>query len=715
MRLEELELVNFCQHRNETFRFREGLNAIIGPNGSGKSNILKAAYAAPTGDFSRNEGKNTDNICDLVPEGSPSYVRLRFSHGGRSAVAKRSLSPVGRSFQVDGGPLITGDKEMSKAVYDLLAVSPEILGEYVFVDQWQVFSVFALSPAKRAAAFQRLFRIEKIQALWEDLGKAANGVKVPVVQTDKDELARRLDGYKSELDEITGRLQAMPTPQDVRGDLNAAQNVVTAWNRREQIEKRVVGRRQMMERTATELAEVETQVAATEVDLAVLRDARDSGASTAQGATEVLARWREYHRQHHQRAELQKLDAQLRAEWTKKGTPPVAPDGYWAEWEKALADRLRELYSTRLRKEEFVAKFDPACGVAECPECGQPTAALASRVADARAELERVAPIISDLEARTADYKRHERAVIEYSTWKTGYDLRFRQLENQRQALGTVQAPPVDEETTRKTLNDHQEVVDAVAAMEREHGELTVKAARLRERHAGEEREYRRDADELATLPTSSMAAEKARRAVEELQQLERTRAELEGRSDGLSKTVYDLEGEIARLHKLQVEAAVAVGWRDHLEQMREVLHYTALPRLVSLHHLDKLSADVNTYLRLFDSPFRVEVDEGLGFTCIFHQGGKRRPAGRLSGGQKVVLALAFRLSVNNAFASDLGLLCLDEPTVGLDEHNLGSLETALGRLRELAKSTGLQVVMVTHERSLAPLFDNVISLYPPA
>jgi DNA repair exonuclease SbcCD ATPase subunit len=285
-------------------------------------------------------------------------------------------------------------------------------------------------------------------------------------------------------------------------------------------------------------------------------------------------------------------------------------------------------------------------------------------------------------------------------------------LEAQRQSLGQVVAPPVDEDTTRKVLNEHQEVVDAVAAMEKEHAELMVKVTRLRERFASEEREFKRDQTELASLPSSPMAVDKARQAVDELQQLERTRAELEGRHEGLSKTVDDLN---ARLHKLQVEAAVAVGWRDHQEQMREVLHYSALPRLVSHHHLDRLSADVNAYLRLFDSPFRVEVDESLGFTSVFHKGGKRRPAGRLSGGQKVVLALAFRLSVNNAFASDLGLLCLDEPTVGLDEHNLGSLETALGRLRELAKSTGLQVVMVTHERSLAPLFDNVISLYPPA
>lgn len=715
MRLDELELVNFCQHQHKTFQFREGLNAVIGPNGSGKSNALKGAFAALTNDFSRNEGNQAENICDLVDDDQPSYLRLTFSHGGHTATVKRSLRPIGRELRVDGGKPVTADRDVNRQIYDLLGVTEEVLSEYVFVDQWKVFSVFALSPAKRAAAFQRLFRIDKAQALWEELGKSINRVKIPVVQTDKDELGRRLDAYNLEIDTIVGRLQAMPPPQDVAADLNAAQQIVIGWNRREQIEKRVVGRRQMMERTVTELTELELQAASTEGDLLVLRQARDTGVTTAQGATEVLVRWREYHRQHHQRVQLEQLDAKLRQEWTQKGTPPIAPSGYWVDWEKQLVARQQEMYAVRLRSEQYVRKFDPTCGVAECPECGQPTAALADRVIEAKAEIDRLAPIIAELVQQIDSFKRHERAVLDYSSWKTSYDLRFRQLETQRQALGQVQPPPVDEETTRRVLNQHQEVVDAVAAMEKDQAELLVKVTRLRERHASEEREYRRDADELAALPNSPKDAEKARLAVDELQQVGRTRAELEGRHEGLTKTVQDLEGEIDRLHKLQVEAAVAVGWRDHQEQMREVLHYSALPRLVSLHYLDRLTGDVNSYLRLFDSPFRVEVDENLSFTAVFHQGGKRRPAGRLSGGQKVVLALAFRLSVNNAFASDLGLLCLDEPTVGLDEHNLGSLETALGRLRELAKSTGLQVVMVTHERSLAPLFDNVISLYPPA
>ena len=68
--------------------------------------------------------------------------------------------------------------------------------------------------------------------------------------------------------------------------------------------------------------------------------------------------------------------------------------------------------------------------------------------------------------------------------------------------------------------------------------------------------------------------------------------------------------------------------------------------------------------------------------------------AGRLSGGEKVLLGISFRVAVNSMFAIDLGLLVLDEPTAGLDKGNLACLHVAFERLRELSRSRGLQIVM---------------------
>jgi ABC-type lipoprotein export system ATPase subunit len=62
-------------------------------------------------------------------------------------------------------------------------------------------------------------------------------------------------------------------------------------------------------------------------------------------------------------------------------------------------------------------------------------------------------------------------------------------------------------------------------------------------------------------------------------------------------------------------------------------------------------------------------------------------------------------------FAKDVGLICLDEPTVGLDSYNIAMLGSVFNKLKEITRTKGLQVVLVTHEKSLAPLFDNQITL----
>ena len=91
---------------------------------------------------------------------------------------------------------------------------------------------------------------------------------------------------------------------------------------------------------------------------------------------------------------------------------------------------------------------------------------------------------------------------------------------------------------------------------------------------------------------------------------------------------------------------------------------------------------------------------------------GRRQRAKRLSGGQKVSLAWALRISVLNVqYAATMGLLSLDEPTVYLDKQRLAALTPVIERLRALTASRGLQCLLITHEEELAPLFEQVIAL----
>lgn len=150
--------------------------------------------------------------------------------------------------------------------------------------------------------------------------------------------------------------------------------------------------------------------------------------------------------------------------------------------------------------------------------------------------------------------------------------------------------------------------------------------------------------------------------------------------------------------------------WHATIGAVRDVFHKDAAPRFVAQRNLEHLQVAVNENLAMFDTDFRVTADEGLSFQARFTNGSVQ-PAERLSGGQKVVLALSFRLALNLMFAENIGALYLDEPTAWLDEHHIRGFEPVLGRLREFSTARGLQSIIITHERSLAPLFDSVIQL----
>ena len=90
--------------------------------------------------------------------------------------------------------------------------------------------------------------------------------------------------------------------------------------------------------------------------------------------------------------------------------------------------------------------------------------------------------------------------------------------------------------------------------------------------------------------------------------------------------------------------------------------------------------------------------------------GEPERPADRLSGGQKGVLAVAFRSAVSSLFGDEIGMMCLDEPTAGMDDRNVSCLSEALNKFAAQVRGKR-QVIMITHADALRPSFDQVIDI----
>ena len=150
----------------------------------------------------------------------------------------------------------------------------------------------------------------------------------------------------------------------------------------------------------------------------------------------------------------------------------------------------------------------------------------------------------------------------------------------------------------------------------------------------------------------------------------------------------------------------------ENLEFLNNWLLPSEFPRRVcsSMYHI--LTERMNHSLMEFDYPYTVTLKENGEFICQKGDG-LVQSASRLSGGEKMILSIAFRLALHDLFLTrdSAGFLMLDEPTTFLDEDNRQALKDVLSKLKKSPRFGGMQIFVVTHDDSLCPLFDYLITL----
>jgi putative ABC transport system ATP-binding protein len=112
----------------------------------------------------------------------------------------------------------------------------------------------------------------------------------------------------------------------------------------------------------------------------------------------------------------------------------------------------------------------------------------------------------------------------------------------------------------------------------------------------------------------------------------------------------------------------------------------------------------------MVDAQFSAWIDNDLNF-MVKKEDGLTHKANRLSGGQKQQASIAYLLSVNDVFASSLGVLILDEPTGSMQEENAKDVAEAFGKLLQVGKATNRQFIVVTHSKSLAAYSDQIVGM----
>ena len=309
-------------------------------------------------------------------------------------------------------------------------------------------------------------------------------------------------------------------------------------------------------------------------------------------------------------------------------------------------------------------------------------------------------------------------------------------LDTARQRLADAEAPKVDRATIDSVLatvaeqRTAQLAYDTTAADRKKavsEAEMALRVAEEAERSA-EERLVAAEA-EARKLCGDEAAADwtQARAAMESIvAETDRRRArhtELRMAAARAAATRDEVAKSLATLRETVTSLKIAQAEQDELaarlhvsDRVKDWFHHNNGPRIIVTAVLGALTDDVNRFLGNFTAPFVVVPDpEQVGFRVQFTDGRDcpEEPPGTgvLSGGERVQLAVAFRLAIYGMFAGKLGLLSLDEPTAYLDDSNVDRFGVLLTKVREIARNMNTQVFLATHERAVIPHMDSVIDL----
>jgi len=163
---------------------------------------------------------------------------------------------------------------------------------------------------------------------------------------------------------------------------------------------------------------------------------------------------------------------------------------------------------------------------------------------------------------------------------------------------------------------------------------------------------------------------------------------------DSLSDTLKALEERAAQVEPI-------IKFRSILSRASDILAKDSLPKEVSRMSISALNEKLTHYLDLINADFEAWISEDIEF-LIRKPDGLEHAARRLSGGQKQQASIAYLLAVNDVFAGQLELLCLDEPTGALADENTTDMAEMMETLVRVGRETSRQFVIITHSDVLA-------------
>ncbi|MEM3770052.1 MAG: SMC family ATPase [Candidatus Bathyarchaeia archaeon] len=680
MKIEVVRLENIRSHVKSTVPFARGFNCLVGGLGCGKSSIL---YAIDFTLFGDPLGRSYDY---LLREGAESgKVVVQFTHNGKSYTISRGLKRRGKGISQDfdelklfeGETLIASVKSdaVAEQLKAITGLEKELFREIVWVRQEHLKELLDAPPRERQKRLDELFGLSEYETAWSNMAgyqkeyegekrayeKDPDIVGIKKLNEDYNSLARDFAQLEVDIQENTRKL----------GEAKKALEEADLKLKR-------------LEELRTSVENLKCREAQIQASLASLEDSLASLAEKFEGKKAIIENLKQ--RINAMESQAKTYKETLRAVGVPADQPIETLRQHLSAFDEQIASLKAEQEANLRNLQADQRRLSSLSAENRCPLCLQPL---------------------------TADYKNSlvERIQKENSERQMTISQLQKDIEELQQirekassAISNLQAllPRIEDLKTR--LNEESK---ALAELSTEFEEKQKMENTLRVQLEGIRAEIGRF--NMSQLETARRLREQAfqqyYRLEADLQTKENRKKAMMQRLDEIKERIDQAQKKFEEMKKLDKLLGVINSIRDAYRSIQPKLRSEFVKVLKNFVQqiLDSLVGEEGV-------PINITIDETY-TPYVISETGIEREVSNLSGGERTLIAFAYRLGLGQLIMQSrtghgLSLLLLDEPTesLGREDGSIDRLAEAISRFKAVE-----QIIAVTHSEAFAEKAEHVI------
>jgi DNA repair protein SbcC/Rad50 len=682
MKIEIVQLENIRSHVKSTVPFTRGFNCLVGGLGCGKSSVMYAVDFALFGD-SISRGFEY-----LLREGVDSgKVTVQFTHNGSTYKLTRGLKRKGKGIHQDFEELKLFEDEklvasmktdaIAEQLKEITGLDKDLYREIVWFRQEHLKELLDVAPRDRQRRLDDLFGLSDYETAWSNIAQYQRDYDTEKRIYEKDPDVNGLEKLSNEYnragEEFT--LLEMDLENSTQKLAIAKRALDEANSKLKQLEEKKLAVEDL-KRKETKLNANVSNIASTLASL----NQRIEGKKTI------------FNNLHQRRSSLDSQMKECLGKLEQAGLPANQPVEQMGSCLSGFDDKISSLKAEQEATSRSMQTDNKRAGSlaeeSKCPLCVQPLTGeyktgLLMRIQQENVEREKT---INQLRIEVTNLQKNKAIASEaYSNLQTcairTADLELRIVEEENNLINLSS----ELEEKQKVDSDLCLQLKMVQCEIAKFNLSDVESARVKREQTF--RQYYVVESDLHTK--------------------ENRKKDLAQRLDHTKERINLAQEKLQRIEKIRKTVEVLSAIRDAYRSIQPKL------RSEFVKVLRNFVQQVLNGLVGGETPMlNVVIDETY-TPYVKSETGVDREVSNLSGGERTLLAFAYRLGLGQLIMQSrtghgLGMLMLDEPT-----ENLGSEDGSIERLAEaISRFKAIeQIIAVTHSEAFAAKADHVITL----